>query len=459
MPEFRHRSRLPYSPEEVFEWHMRPGALERLTPPWTEVRVKERSGAIHDGGKVVLAIKQGPTELTWVVRHTDFEEGRLFRDEQVSGPFQRWVHSHRFLPSDDGGCIMEDEVEWEPPLGAAGQMVAGGFIRKELQRLFHFRHARLRHDLDLHARYAADGPITVAVTGSGGLIGRNLTHLLKTGGHTVIPIPRRPSGDDPWWDPDKGDFHNADGLEGIDGVVHLAGEPIIGLRWTEEKKTRILESRRKGTELLSRTLARLSRKPTVLVSASGVDFYGDRGATVITEESAPGKGFLARVCRQWEDATAPATRAGIRVVLLRTGMVLTTEGGALGTMLLPFKLGIGGRLGSGRQYVSWIDLDDEVGLIYHALATPSVRGPLNGTAPGPVSNSTFTDTLGRVLGRPTLIPLPSLGVKALFGEMGKVLLLDGARVVPQKAEKTGFEFRYPSLEESLRFQLGREETG
>lgn len=459
MPEFRHRSRLPFTPEDVFEWHMRPGALERLTPPWTEVRVRERSGGIHDGGEVVLAIQQGPTELTWVVRHTDFEEGRLFRDEQVSGPFQRWVHSHRFLPSEDGGSIMEDEVQWEPPLGAAGRMFAAGFIEKELKRLFVFRHARLRHDLDLHARYAAQGPLMVAVTGASGLIGRALTTLLQSGGHTVISIPRRASGDGPWWEPDEGVFHNVQALEGIDGVVHLAGEPIIGLRWTEEKKSRILDSRKKGTETLSRTLAGLARKPEVLVSASGVDFYGDRGSAVLTEESAPGKGFLARVCRQWEDATAPARRAGIRVVHLRTGMVLTPAGGALGTMLLPFKLGIGGRLGSGRQYVSWIDLDDEVGLIYHALATRSVKGPLNATAPHPVSNGTFTDTLGRVLGRPTLIPLPSLAVRTLFGEMGKVLLLDGARAVPQKAEKTGFRFRYPSLEESLRFQLGREEEG
>jgi len=275
----------------------------------------------------------------------------------------------------------------------------------------------------------------------------------------VIPISRRPSGDDPSWDPEKGVFRNAEALEGIDGVVHLAGESLFGLRWAEEKKARIQDSRQEGTALLVRTLTGLQRKPVALVSASAVGFYGDRGATVITEESRPGKGFLPRVCRQWEDATAPATRAGIRVVLLRSGMVLTPQGGALGTMLLPFKVGIGGRLGSGRQYMSWIDLDDEVGLIYHALATPMVRGPLNATAPHPVSNATFTDTLGRVLGRPTLVPLPSLGVKALFGEMGKALLLDGARVAPQKAEKTGFEFRYPALEESLRYQLGREEKG
>jgi len=419
--------------------------------------VLEREGGIHDGGKVVLGGRQGPTELRWTVRHAEFQEGRLFQDEQVSGPFGKWIHSHRFLPAEEGGCIMEDHIEWLPPLGTAGRLMAEGLIQRELDRLFSFRHARLRHDLDLHARYRSAGPMTVAVTGPSGLLGQNLVHFLTTGGHRVVPVSRRPVEGGMSWDPGGGTI-DAGALEGIDGIVHLAGEPIFGLRWTLEKKEKILESRKRGTELLARTLARLSTKPGVLVSGSAVGYYGNRGDTLLTEESGPGRGFLARVCGAWEDATAPAKRAGIRVVTLRTGMVLTPQGGALGTMLLPFKLGLGGRLGSGRQYVSWIDLDDEVGLIYHALATEAVKGPLNATAPSPVPNSTFTDTLGRVLGRPTLIPVPALGVKTLFGEMGQALLLDGARVVPHKAEKTGFRFRYPSLEESLRFQLGRPET-
>ncbi|MGW8267530.1 MAG: TIGR01777 family oxidoreductase [Longimicrobiales bacterium] len=456
MPEFRHRSRLPYSADAVFAWHMRPGALERLTPPWAQVRVLGRTAGIGDGGTVTLSVRQGPTSLKWVLRHTAFEEGRLFQDEQVSGPFEAWVHAHRFLPADDGGCVMEDHVEWLPPLGGAGRFLTEGLVHRELKRLFTFRHARLRHDMDLHARYAGDGARTVAVTGASGLLGNTLCQLLETGGHKVIRLSRRRREDAAFWDPEQGEI-DAESLRGIGGVVHLAGEPIFGLRWTEEKKARILESRRKGTELLSRTVAGLSRKPAVLVSASAVGYYGDRGPAVITEESEPGTGFLAGVCKRWEEATAPAKRAGIRVVTLRTGMVLTARAGALGTMLLPFQIGLGGRLGSGRQYVSWIDLDDEVGLIYHALATAGVKGPLNATAPHPVPNSTFTDTLGRVLGRPTLIPVPALGIRALFGEMGQALLLDGARVVPKKAEATGFEFRYPSLEESLRFQLGKPE--
>lgn len=458
IPLFRHRSLLPFPREAVFDWHLRPGAIERLIPPWIRGRILERDGGIQEGGRVLLGIRQGPTEIRWEIRHTAFEEGRLFRDEQLSGPFAGWIHTHRFLDEEDGGCVVEDEVEWEPPLGAAGSFFGESLIRKELERIFAFRHARMRHDMELHKRYGNGSPMKVAVTGSSGLLGRALTQLLEGGGHTVIPILRSRSGKGIYWNPEAGEL-DGDSLEGVDGVVHLAGEPIFGLRWTPEKKTAILESRQKGTELLARGLASLKKRPRVFISASSVGFYGDRGQSLITEKASPGKGFLTRVCRAWEDATAPAKRAGIRVVTLRTGMVLTPAGGALGTMLLPFKMGLGGRLGSGRQYVSWIDLDDETGLIYHALTNESVKGPLNATAPHPVPNSTFTDTLGRVLRRPTLIPVPALAVKALFGEMGRSLLLEGARVVPEKAERTGYVFRYPSLEESLRFQLGRAEKG
>lgn len=458
MPLFRYRSLLPFSRNGVFDWHLRSGALERLTPPWIRLRVLEREGGISDGGRVLVGIRQGPTELRWEARHTTFEEGRLFRDEMVSGPFAQWVHTHRFLDGEDGGCIVEDEVEWEAPLGAAGKFLGHSFISRELERAFAFRHGRLRHDLELHESYGKGGSLRVALSGSSGLLGRALTQLLEGGGHTVIPLNRKKGAPGIYWDPGRGVL-DTQALEGVDGVVHLAGEPIFGLRWTREKKAAILESRQKGTALLARGLASLKRKPGVFISASAVGFYGNRGSAVVTEGSSPGKGFLSTVCRAWEDATAPARRGGIRVVTLRTGMVLTPAGGALGNMLLPFKMGVGGRLGSGRQYMSWIDLDDETGLIYHALVTKSVKGPLNATAPHPVPNSTFTDTLGRVLGRPTLIPVPAMGVRALFGEMGKALLLDGARVVPEKAEKTGYTFRYPTLEESLRFQLGKSENG
>lgn len=413
---------------------------------------------MHDGGRVVLAIKQGPAEIEFEVRHTAFEEGRLFRDEQVSGLFEKWIHSHRFIPADDGGCFVEDEIEWTPPLGSAGRLFAEGFIEKELERAFSFRHSRLRNDLTLHGSY--DGKrLIVALTGGSGLIGSTLKDFLASGGHEVLTLSRRrggSTGTGPSWDP-VGDRMDPAVLEGVDAVVHLAGESLAALRWTERKKEEILKSRRDGTALIARTLAGMARPPQLFVSASAVGYYGNRGDEILAEDSGPGAGFLAMVCREWEGATGVARKAGIRVVNLRTGFVISPLGPGLGKMLPPFKAGLGGRIGSGRQYLSWIDLDDHIGLIHHALTRPGVSGPLNATAPNPVPNSTFTDTLGRVLGRPTLVPLPAFAVKGILGELGTELLLNGARVVPRKAEETGYEFLYPNLEDSLRFQLGKQE--
>jgi len=211
----------------------------------------------------------------------------------------------------------------------------------------------------------------------------------------------------------------------------------------------------KGTELLARTLAGMEGGPKVLVSASAVGYYGDRGNEPVDESAGPGSGFLSDVCRAWEAATAPAERAGLRVVLLRTGVALSPAGGALEKMLLPFKMGIGGRLGSGRQYLSWIDLDDLVALIHHALFTESLTGPVNATAPNPVTNATFSGALGRVLGRPTFVPVPGLALKAAFGQLGTEALLWGQRVLPRKALESGFHFYREGVEDALRFQLGR----
>ncbi len=456
MPKFQHRSHVPHAPEEVFAWHMRPGAWGRMRTPWVQIRILKQVGGIRDGGTMVLGIRQGPTELKWEVKHTDFDEGRSFRDEQISGPFGKWVHSHRFDAAEDGGCFVEDEVEWEPPLGAAGRAFGGGFIEKELKRFFLFRHTRLKNDLALHGKFSG-ASLTVAVTGSSGLIGRTLVDFLRSGGQrvrTLVRENRAVAEGSIHWDPLSGDLDSAE-LEGVDAVVHLAGEPLSALRWSEEKKAKILNSRVEGTGLIARTMAKMKNPPPVLVSASAVGIYGNRGNDIVTEDTKPGRGFLAMVCREWEAATAPARKAGIRVVKLRTGFVISPEGAGLSKMLPPFKAGLGGRIGSGRQYMSWIDLDDEIGLIHHAIIRPGVAGPLNATAPQPVPNSAFADTLGRVLDRPTLVPLPAIAVKTMLGELGEELLLKGARVVPKKADETGYEFLFPGLEESLRFQLGR----
>jgi len=299
----------------------------------------------------------------------------------------------------------------------------------------------------------------VVVSGSRGLVGSALVPFLTTGGHRVTRLVRGMAAgpDETAWDPARG-LVDASRLDGVDAVVHLAGENIAAGRWTASRKAEIRRSRVDGTRNLCEVLARLPRPPKVLVSASAIGFYGDRGAEVLTEASAPGAGFLTDVCREWEAATEPASRAGIRVVNLRFGMVLSPRGGALQKLLLPFRLGMGGRIGDGRQFTSWIALDDVVGAIHHAICEESVRGPVNAVAPEPVSNAEFTRTLARVLRRPTLLPVPAVAVRLAFGEMADALLLAGARVMPVRLQESGYRFRFPDLESALRHLLGRMET-
>ena len=298
-------------------------------------------------------------------------------------------------------------------------------------------------------------PLRFVVSGASGLVGSALSATLVGRGHRVERLVRRPPASgapEIAWDPAKGTI-DRDALEGADAVVHLAGESVAA-SWTARRKRAIRESRVAGTGLLASTLADLRRPPRVLVSASAVGYYGDRGEKTVTEDSPPGTGFLAETARAWEAAAEPALEAGIRLVHPRIGMVLSARGGALAKMLTPFRLGLGGVVGTGRQQMSWIALDDLVAVLEHLALTDELSGPVNAVAPHPVTNREFTATLGRVLGRPTLMPLPGFMVRLLFGEMGQALLLDGARVLPSRLEASGFRFRYPRLEEALRAELG-----
>lgn len=303
--------------------------------------------------------------------------------------------------------------------------------------------------------------MNVLVSGSTGLIGSALVSALEGAGHRVTGLSRRGGGDGTVrWDPEAGEIE-AGRLEGVEAVVHLAGESIVPggnpvtSRWTESKKRRILESRTKGTRLLAETVAALDPPPRVMVSASGINYYGDRGDEVLREESAPGTSFLARVCREWEAAAGPAREAGIRVVHTRFGIVLSPKGGALGATLPIFRLGAGGRIGSGRQWWSWVALDDAVGAIVHALTTDSLAGPANVGSPEPLINAAYTRVLGQVLNRPTLFPLPASVARLALGEVADELLLTSLRIEPAKLTQTGYEFRYLELEGALRHLLGR----
>jgi uncharacterized protein (TIGR01777 family) len=297
--------------------------------------------------------------------------------------------------------------------------------------------------------------VDIAITGASGLIGSSLAAALEAGGDRVIRIVRREAAaDEIWWDPARGAIDAPERLEGISAVVHLAGAGIGDKRWTESYKRVVLESRTMSTALVARTVAALEHKPRVLVSASAVGFYGDGGDEPIDEAHPAGDDFLATVCQAWEAATAPAEDAGIRVARIRSGIVLTPRGGALKKMLPLFRLGLGGRFGSGDQWMSWITIDDEIAAIRHLL-TSDVRGPVNLTAPEPVRNRDFAKTLGAVLRRPAIVPVPRFGPRLLLGaELGELLFV-GQRVHPAVLTASGYEFRHPRLEPALRDLLGR----
>jgi uncharacterized protein (TIGR01777 family) len=452
MRSFTRRSLLPANAEEVFRWHERPGAFERLNTPWEPARVLSRTGGL-DGGRLVLRVGPGPLKLTWIAQHQDYVEGRLFRDVQVKGPFSQWTHTHSFEAGPSGSSWLEDRVDYDLPLRSP---VGGSWVAGMLEEMFTYRHRTTEADLRAHAECRGGSAMKVVLTGSSGLIGGALVPFLTTGGHEVVRLVRSaPKGPhEASWDPSSGRL-DPSALAGAEGVVHLAGESIADGRWSAARKARLRTSRLGSTRLLAETLAAMDRRPRVLVCASAIGYYGDRADALLTEASPPGEGFLAELCQEWEEAAEPARRAGIRVVHLRIGIVLSPSGGALGKMLLPFKLGAGGRIGEGRQYMSFIGLDDLLDVIHRALTDARLSGPVNAVSPQPVTNREFTRVLGRVLGRPTLAPVPALAVRLAFGEMADELLLSSTRVAPARLLAVGHAFRHPDLEGALRHLLGR----
>lgn len=458
LPVVERTSRLPAPADEVYAWHERPGALERLLPPWERVQVVERHGGLEEGARTVLRVGVGPASVRWVAVHRDPEPGRQFVDEQESGPFSHWVHTHRLEPDGADTCRLTDRIAFTAPLGMAGAALETLVIRPRLERLLAYRHAVLRDDLTDHRRFADRPRLHVAIAGASGLIGRALRAFLTTGGHRVTPLVRRPAREgEIEWHPDEGRLA-PEALRGIDAVVNLAGENI-GARWTPARRRRIRESRVRGTRLIADTLARVENGPRVLVNVSAVGIYGDRGDEHLTERSHLGdadRDFLVALGEEWEGATEPARAAGVRVVRPRFGVVLTPAGGMLGRLWLPFVAGVGGRVGDGRQWLSWISIDDAIGIIHHLLMSEGISGVVNAAAPEPVTNREFTATLGRVLRRPTPVPVPAAALRMVFGEMADRTILGSQRVVPDRLPASGYRYRHPTLEAALRHVLGRE---
>lgn len=449
-------STLPAPAKSVLNWHSRPGAFERLTPPWAKVRVLASHGGIEPGADKSLRIGLGPVGLRWTLEHEALQHGEGFADEQVQGPFQSWRHEHLFTPMNDRSSMLEDRLTYRLPFGPVGRMVAGRFVHQRLDELFRFRHDQTRHDIACLARSADRLPKRVAITGASGLVGGRLRQFLMAGGIDVYSLVRHTPRDEfeISWNPAKGEIDRAK-LEGMDAVVHLAGTSIAGGRWTEQRKRSILGSRVDGTSLLAATLASLSQQPRVLVSASAVGYYGDAGDTRLDETAPKGEGFLADVCEAWEEATRPAQAAGIRVVTPRFGIVLSGAGGMLPLVLLPVRFGVGGTLGSGTQKMSWIALDDLLGVLLETMVNEELDGPVNAVAPEPVSNREFTKSLAHILRRPSFFTVPKPALRLVAGQLADELLLVSQAAVPAKLQKQGFCFSFPSIESALRHELGR----
>lgn len=445
------------SVRELFAWHERPGAFERLSPPWQGVRIVERDGGIQDGDTVRLRVSALGVPTTWQLRHRDYERDARFVDEMLGGPFAHWVHTHRFFAESERRSRLEDQLAYRLPMGGLGDAVAGGFVRRTLERTFRYRHALLSHDLARHAPFAARDRLRIAVTGATGYIGSALCAFLSTGGHTVLRIGRGPVSDghvDISWDPARGVLDGR-ALEGVDAVIHLAGAPIAE-RWTPEHKRAIRESRVQGTTLLARTIAGLSRRPRVLLSGSAIGIYGARREGIVDESSAPGDDFLAEVAVAWEAATAGAEAVGIRVVHLRTGIVTGVAGGALAKQWPLFQLGLGGPLGGGRQMMSPIALDDEIGAIHHCLMDDRIAGPVNLVAPEAVSNAEFARQVGAAIGRPAILPAPAFAASLLFGrEMVEATAMASQHVRPTVLAKHGFTWGWPTVRQMVAFETGR----
>lgn len=496
MPTFRHETHIPHPRDEVFRWFTRPGALVRLTPSFFGAILAEPSNGLNPGSTAAMGVgvpgglgmwlgsaagtvrgllpqsvagkRWTHPEIRWDALHTELVPGESFTDVMDKGPLASWTHRHSFTDGAPGTTIMVDEVQYQLPAPARGDWAAQR-MEEELGRMFAFRERQLLGDLAFHAGHT-QAPLVIAVSGASGMVGSQLCALLTGGGHSVLKLVRRAprNSDEVFWDPASGAI-DAGALARAQVVINLAGHSIGG-RFTQSTKDAIYQSRIRGTVLLAETLAGLASDGVrrTLVSGSAVGYYGAGPHAAAAPGAAPGtpprplaesdpagSDFLAGVCRDWEAACAPAAEAGVRVVNVRTGIVLSAAGGVLQRFLPLYLAGVGGPLGSG-QWQSWIGIDDIAGIFAHAALSPPLEGAVNGVAPNPVTAAEFAATLGRVLDRPAAVKVPAIGPRLLLGEQGAAeLALASQRASAAKVQQSGYDFRHADLESALRHILGR----
>lgn len=450
MTVFEHHSSIAASAQQLYDYHLSPGAFSRLSPPWEPVRLEGSDQGISEGLVRELKIGPWPLQVTWRALHQDFEPAQQFVDTAIGGPFRRWFHRHRFEAQDGEHAVLRDRIEYELPLG----LPLGSLFQSRLRRMFCYRHRQTQRDLQVLTGYP--GPLTggrslkLGVTGASGFVGTALTALLRLGGHQVVSLVRgyeSEPGRVVWWpEPDR------QGLEGLDAVVHLAGE-TVGQLWTKSAKEAIYFSRVEGTRRLCRALTQLEKPPQTLISFSAIGYYDQTLDRPVDESGPLGKNFLSEVCRDWEGATAAAQEAGIRVCHPRVGLVLGGSGGLLAPQLPAFKMGLGPIMGRGVQKQSFVDLDDLTGAVYHLLHRTDLAGPFNVTAPNPVSQAVFARTLAQHLGRPQWLRVPEKPGRLLLREQAE-MIFDGVEALPRRLQESGYRFLAPTLTHAFSHHLG-----
>ena len=453
---YEHKTHVKANVEDTFAWHERKGSFRRLMPPWEVAEEVRADDTLEEGAQRIFRFPMGPVKMKWIARHSKYNPPHSFEDDMLKGPFKSWHHKHQFTQNDDGSTYVIDKVNYKLPMGFLGKIVAGKMVRKRIERMFFARQIRLERDLERHAQFAHLPRKKILVAGSSGLIGRQLVAFLDTGGHDVWRLVRRDikKGEkEIKWLPDKNEI-NPEEIEGFDTIIHLGGAGIGDKRWSKKRMKLIEDSRVNSTSLLAKTIGNLSKKPELFMVASAMGWYGERGDEVLTENSKLGEGFLPRICENWEQAANGVKDFGVRTINLRTGIVLDATGGALGKMLLPAKLGGGGPIGRGRQWYSWISMDDQIYSMHHLMMTEECEGVYNIGSPEPVRQKRFAKVLGKVLRRPAFIPTPPFAIWFLFGKMGVSLTTESTKIIPERLVESGYVFEHSDLESALRDSLG-----
>lgn len=454
MAHYQKTTTIPCSANELYSWHGRDGAFERLAPPWQSMEIVSRRGGIEKGAEIHIRLKRWGLSSDWTARITDELEGSMFVDSQLKGPFAAWTHRHEFSEIDSNHCQLEDSIDYSLPAGKLGAVLGGRFVASDLERVFRFRHEITRNDLATWSAFRDSPKFKVLISGGYGFIGKRLGNFLKAQGHSVSVLSRNPRQGDVGWDPNKGAI-DSKALNGFDAIIHLAGENLAAGRWDDALKKRIYDSRIDSTKLLVQAMEKMDHPPEVFISGSAIGYYGDCGDRLVLETERAGNGFLAEVCVDWEAEADLGSRFADRVIALRTGIVLDAGDGALRKMLFPFKLGLGGSFGSGEQWMSWIALEDWIGAVHH-LMLKGESGAYNLVSPNPEQNKSFGKTLASVLGRPAVFNVPAPVLKTVIGQFAEEGLLSSCRAEPGSLLGAGYRFQYPELGDALKLVLGRD---